>query len=406
MSGPGSIVVVGAGQAGAWATATLRDEGFAGRVVLIGDENHVPYERPPLSKEVLAGDEAPETTHMHDRAFYEEQAIELRLGVTAEAIDLDDHRVRLSDGEGLAYDKLVLTTGARARRLPVSGADLAGVHTLRGIDDMAAIQGDIGDRAHAVIIGGGYIGLEVAATARKLGCKVTVLETLERVMNRVVAPEIGEFYAEVHRENGVEFRLGVGVEAFEGDGRAARVRCADGTALDGDLFIVGVGAIPIVELAEAAGLAVDNGIVVDEYGRTSDADVVAAGDVTNHPNPILGRRVRLESWQNAQNQAIAVARALVGDGEPYAEVPWFWSSQYDLNLQMVGLPEAWDTLVWRGDRGGRKFSVFYLADGIMVGANAINSARDVRPARAFIEDKRIVDPDALADTDTALKKLL
>jgi 3-phenylpropionate/trans-cinnamate dioxygenase ferredoxin reductase component len=406
MAGAASIVIVGAGQAGAWAAATLRDEGFEGRVVLIGDENHVPYERPPLSKEVLAGDEAPETTHMHDRAFYDEKAIELRLGITAEAIDLDGHRVRLSDGDDVAYDKLVLATGARARQLPVPGADLAGVHTLRGIDDMAAIRSDIGDGAHAVIIGGGYIGLEVAATARKLGCRVTVLEAMERVMNRVVAPEIGEFYADVHRQNGVEFRLGVGVEAFEGDGRAARVRCADGTALEGDLFIVGVGAIANVELAEAAGLAVDNGIVVDEFGRTSNPDVVAAGDVSNHPNPILGRRVRLESWQNAQNQAIATARALVGDGEPYAEVPWFWSSQYDLNLQMVGLPDAWDTLVWRGDKDERKFSVFYLADGVMVGANCINSARDVRPARTFIGEKRAIDPAALADTDRALKKLL
>jgi 3-phenylpropionate/trans-cinnamate dioxygenase ferredoxin reductase subunit len=406
MAGPGPIVIIGAGQAGAWVAATLREEGFDGSLTLVGDEAHVPYERPPLSKEVLAGDQPVETTQMHDRAFYDEKNIDLRLGIAAQAIDLEGRLVSLSDGAALPYDKLVIATGARARRLDVPGADLAGVHTLRGIDDMAAIRGDLGDGAHAVIIGGGYIGLEVAATARKLGCRVTVLEALDRVMNRVVAPEVGEIYAETHRQNGVELRLGVGVAGFEGDERATRVRLADGSTLDGDAFIVGVGALPNVELAAAAGLAVDNGIVVDEFGRTSDGHVVAAGDVSNHPNPILGRRIRLESWQNAQNQAITAARALLGETEPYGEVPWFWSTQYDLNLQMVGLPEAWDALVWRGDVGEKKFSVFYLADGVMVGANCINSARDVRPARTFIADKRIVDPAALADTGTQLKKLL
>ncbi len=401
-----TFVVIGAGQAGAWAVDTMRARGFGGRIVLVGEEEHLPYERPPLSKRVLAGDDGIERTFFHDRAHYDEKGIELRLGAGAAGIDPAGRRVHLADGATLAYGKLLLATGSRVRTLSLPGSDLPGVHYLRGIDDMLAIRDALKPEARLVVVGGGYIGLEVAATARIRGCRVTVLETEDVVMSRVVAPEVGRFYADVHRRHGVEIRTRATLTRFAGDGRAERVVCADGTHIRADLVVVGIGIVPNTELAEAAGLVVDNGIAVDEFGRTSDPHIFAAGDVANHPNPVLGRRLRLESWQNAQNQAIAVARAMCKDPVAYAEVPWFWSDQYDLNLQLVGAPERWDETVLRGDMGDRKFTVFYLDGGTVVAANAINNARDIRPARKFIEEKRRIDPKRLADGETPLKKLL
>ena len=406
MTSEPTFVVIGAGQAGGRAVETMRAEGFMGRIVLLGAEPHVPYERPPLSKQMLIGDDGPERTYLRDAAFYRDNHIELRLGAVAVAIDRGARSVRLSGGDTLSYDKLLLTTGARVRRLSAPGADLADIHYLRDIADSLAIRKRLEEGASLVMVGGGYIGLEVAAAARSRGVRVTVLEMAPVAMNRVVAPEIGRFFEAVHRERGVDIRTGVSVEGFEGDGRVERVVCAGGTSVPAGFVVVGVGIDAAAELAEQAGIAVDNGIVVDACGRTSDAHVFAAGDVANHPNSMLGRRLRLESWQNAQNQAIAVARAMCGNAEPYAEVPWFWSNQYDLNLQMVGLPEKWDRLVVRGDMASRKFSAFYLDDGTIVAANAINIPRDIRVARALIEQKARPDADRLADPDTPLKSLL
>ncbi len=401
-----TFVVIGAGQAGAWAVDTMRAQGFDGRIVLLGEEEHLPYERPPLSKSVLAGDDGIERTFFHDRAYYDENGIELRLGARATGIDPAERRVHLAGGATLAYDKLLLATGSRVRALSVPGSDLPGIHYLRGIDDMVAIRDALKPGARLVVVGGGYIGLEVAATARKRRCRVTVIETEDVVMSRVVAPQVGRFYADVHRRHGVEIRTRATVTRFAGDGRAERVVCGDGTDIPADLVVVGIGIVPNTELAEAAGLVVENGIAVDEFGRTSDPHIFAAGDVANHLNPLLGRRLRLESWQNAQNQAIAVARAMCGDPVPYSEVPWFWSDQYDLNLQLVGAPERWDETILRGDMADRKFTVFYLAGGTVVAANAVNNAPDIRPARKFIEEKRRVDPKRLADGEIPLKKLL
>jgi 3-phenylpropionate/trans-cinnamate dioxygenase ferredoxin reductase subunit len=373
---------------------------------MVGDEAYPPYERPPLSKKVLIGEEEPEATYLHEVGFYEEHDIELRLKVRAEEIDRGSCRVVLDDGTGLGYDLLLLATGARARRLDLPGAAPSDVFYLRDIADSLAIRQRLAPRATLAVIGGGYIGLEVAAAARAWECRVVVLEAQEVVMQRVVAPEIGRFLTEVHEAAGVEIRTGVGVTGLgdEEDGRT--VLCGDGSEVAADVIVIGVGAVPNVELAEAAGLEVDDGVVVDELGRTSDPLIFAAGDVTNHPNPLLGRRVRLESWQNAQNQAIAVARAMLGGAEPYAEVPWFWSDQYDLNLQMVGLPEAWDRLVLRGDPASRQFTAFYLQGERLAGANSVNSARDIRPARQLIAERRTVDADALADEATPLRRLL
>ncbi len=401
-----TYLVIGAGQAGGRAVEAMRAAGHAGRIQLVGAETHVPYERPPLSKKLLTGDVGPESTYLHDAAFYEEQRIELHLGAEAVAIDREARSVRLSTGEALAYDKLLLTTGARVRRLSIPGAMLPGVHYLRHMEDSLVLGARLTEGARLVVIGGGYIGLEAAAAARARGCAVTVLEAAELVMNRVVAPEISRFYDALHRANGVDIRTGVKVLALTGAGRVEAVVCEGGVTCPADTVIIGVGIEADASLAAAAGLTVENGIVVDAYGQTSDPHIYAAGDVANQPNSLLGRRLRLESWHNAQNQAIAVARVMCGLLEPYQELPWFWSDQYGLNLQMIGLPEDWDRLVIRGDMAAHKFTAFYLRDGAIIGANSVNSPRDLRIARMFMEQGVRPDPAALADPDTPLKSLL
>ncbi len=406
MSALATFVVIGAGQAAGRAVEAMRGEGFEGRIVLVGTEDHLPYERPPLSKQLLTGEYEPERTYLRDRAFYDEHGIELRLGTSALGIDREARTIDLSDGEALSYDKLLLTTGARVRRLSSPGSDLPGIYYLRDISDSLAIRTHFAEGASLVIVGGGYVGLEAAAAAASRGCHVTVLEMAPLIMNRVVAPDVSRFYEAVHRDQGVDIRTGAAVEGFAGGDRVEAVLCGDGVSIPADFVVVGVGIEAEATLAEAAGLPVDNGIVVDEYGRTEDPAIFAAGDVANHPNSLLGRRVRLESWQNAQNQAINTARTMCGRLEPYAEIPWFWSNQYDLNLQLVGLPETWDQLVVRGNMVDHKFSVFYLADGKVVAANGVNTPRDVRLARMFMEQNICPNPAALGDPDTPLKSLL
>jgi len=407
MSQDETFVIVGGGQAGGRAAEAVRDAGFGGRLVLVAGEPRRPYERPPLSKQVLTGEAGADVVFLRDPDYYESRGIELRTGVRATAIDRRQARLELSDGPALPYDKLLLATGARVRRLSLPGADLPGVAYLRDLDDCAAISAALRPGARVVLVGGGYIGLEVAAAARKRDCRVTVLEAADSLMSRQVARPLGEWYADLHRRHGVEVVTGAQVAAFEGRNELEAVTTADGTRHPADLAVVGVGVQPNVELAEAADLAVNDGIVVDRHGQTSDPAIFAAGDVTRHPNPILGRELRLESWQNAQNQALAAGRSMAGQATEYAQVPWFWSDQYDVNLQMVGLPEAWDGLVWRGEAtaaGG--FTLFYLHDGRVVGANAVNTARDIGPARKLIELGVRPDPDALADPATSLKKVL
>jgi 3-phenylpropionate/trans-cinnamate dioxygenase ferredoxin reductase subunit len=401
-----SIVVVGAGQAGGWAVDTLRREGFAGRVVLIGEEAQVPYERPPLSKGVLAGRQDPESCYLKPRQHYEEIGVELILGVRAERLDREGQRVELSKGEAVAYDRLILATGSRVRRLALPGAELPGVCYLRTLDESLALAARLRDGARAVLVGGGYIGMEVAATARGRGCRVTVVELQDRVMARVVPDELGRYLEAVHRENGVEILTGLGVEGFERRGEELAVLTSDGRALAADTIVVGIGIQPNVELAREAGLEVDDGVLVDEFGRSSDPQILAAGDVARHFNPLLGRRIRLESWQNAQNQAIVVAKGLCGGTEPYGEIPWFWSDQYDLNIQIAGLPEAWGPIVVRGDMAEGKFVAINLEDGLVTGAVAVNSPRDLRFARRLIETKQPVTAEALVDISVPLKNLL
>jgi 3-phenylpropionate/trans-cinnamate dioxygenase ferredoxin reductase subunit len=409
MTAASTFVIVGAGQAGGWAARTLRDEGFEGRIVLIGEEDYAPYERPPLSKALLLGEVEPESCALFADADYRERDIEFRLGRRVTCLLPAEHRIELDDGSDLDYHRLMLATGARPRPLPVPGADLAGIHYLRTIPDALAIRGDVAAGKTALIVGGGWIGLEAAAGLRKLGMEVVVVEAADQLCGRVLTPEMGQWMLKFHTGHGVDVRLGTGVERFEGNGRVERAILGDGSVVETPLAVIGIGVIPNTELAGDAGLELDNGIVVDDMGRTSDADIFAAGDVSNHPNALFGRRVRLESWENAQNQAIAAARAMLGKGEPYAEIPWFWSDQYDVNLQLIGLPDGWDETVTRGDPAASPegpFCVFYLKGGRIDGGVAVNNGRDLRFAKRLMQAGKPVTAAELADTDIKMQALL
>jgi NADPH-dependent 2,4-dienoyl-CoA reductase/sulfur reductase-like enzyme len=399
------IVILGAGHSGGRAAEALRTAGFQGSVTVVGDESHPPYERPPLSKELLAGTYAVERTYIKPREYYEQAGIALRLGSAAVAIDREAQRVRLADGATLPYDSLLLTMGARPRRLSMPRGGGESVYYLRDIDDCLKLRAVLAARRHLIVIGAGFIGLEAAAVARMRGCAVTIVEAAATPLARVAPPELGAFFAELHRGRGVALHLGAAVTAIEQRGDAAIVQLASGETLSGDAVLVGIGAVPNSELATAADLAVDDGILVDAHGRSSDPLIFAAGDVTRHFNPLLGRRIRLEAWQNAQNQAIAVAKVMAGGSEPYAELPWFWSDQYDVNLQTAGAPERWDEIVWRGRPEDGRFTLFYLDHGIPVGGATLNNARDMRFVKLLATRAKPVDPARLADPAVKLADL-
>jgi 3-phenylpropionate/trans-cinnamate dioxygenase ferredoxin reductase subunit len=399
-----SIVIVGGGQAGAQAIDTLRREGFAGRLVLVCDEPELPYQRPPLSKKFLSAELAADRLLFRHRSFYEEHRVELMLGVRAVGLDASRHRVQTSDGVTLSYDGLLLCLGAVPRRITCPGADLVGVHYLRTLADVAPIRAAFKPGARAVVIGGGYIGLETAATARKMGCEVTVLEMADRVMNRVVAPCVSQYFAQEHLSHGINLKCDVRVIGIEGQHRAEHVVCADGSRHPADIVIVGVGAIANTELAESAGLRCDNGIWVDEYCRTSDPDIYAAGDCTNHPSLRFGRRVRLESVDNAFEQSKAAALNMLGRATVHDRVPWFWSDQFDNKMLIVGLTYDHDSQVVRGDPQSRSFSVCYLKDRELLAVEAINHSKDYMAARKLIAERAMMDPAKLADLNVALKE--
>jgi NADPH-dependent 2,4-dienoyl-CoA reductase/sulfur reductase-like enzyme len=400
-----NIVIIGAGHAGGRAAEALRMAGHQGGLTLIGSEQFPPYERPPLSKELLAGAIPTEKTFLHPAAYYAEAGIALRLSATVAGIDRKAQRVVLADGTNLAYDAMLLTTGARARRLRIPGGEGGKIFYLRDIDDTLALRERLVAGVRLAVIGAGFIGLEVAATARKRGAAVSVIEVAPYPLARVAAPEIGDYLAALHRRNGVEVRTAMAVTSIEDTGAGLRIATASGETFAADIAAIDIGAQPNCELAAEAGLAVEDGVVVDQFGRSSDPVIFAAGDVTKHFNPLLGRRIRLEAWQNAQNQAIAVAKVMAGGGEAFAEVPWFWTDQFDVNLQMAGAPESWDQLVWRGDPGERGFTVFHLAAGRPVAAVTVNNARDMRFARLLIARGTPVDPASLADKAVKLQDL-
>ncbi len=398
-----TILIIGAGQAGAQAIDTLRREGFQGRLVLVGDEPQLPYQRPPLSKKFLSGELAADRLPFRHQSFYDEHRIELKLGVRAISLDAKSRKAALSSGEEILYDRLLLCTGASSRRLTCPGADLRGVHYLRGIADVPAIQEALKPGARAVIIGGGYIGLETAATARKMGCLVTVLEMADRVMNRVVASNVSTYFEHEHRSQGVNIICNTRVVRLEGSERVERVVCADGSSFETDLLVVGVGAVANMQLAGDAGLECENGIVVDEYCRTSDAAIYAAGDCTNHPSLRFESRVRLESVDNAFEQAKTAALNMLGKPTIHDRVPWFWSDQFDNKLLIVGLSSGHDQQVTRGDPATRSFSVCYLKGGELLAVEAINHSKDYMAARKLIADRARPNVDKLADPQVALK---
>ena len=398
-----TYIIIGAAQAGGWAAKTLRDQGFAGRVVLIGDEPYPPHERPPLSKDVLLGLKPPESTHLWPPEKL--AGIELKLGVRAERIDRAARQVVLATGETLTYDRLLIATGSRVRRLNTPGADLKGVHYLRTIDDTLAIKRDLGPQTHLIVVGGGWIGLETAAAARKHGAQVTVVEMAGQLCNRALPRGLADYLQTRHESQGVTIRLSTTVARFEGAGKVERAVLDNGQTVPASLVVVGIGVVPNAELAQAAGLATDNGIVTDACGRTEDPLVFAAGDVTNHANEFLRRRVRLESWANAQNQAIAAAKAMLGKKEPYVEIPWFWSDQYNLNLQLLGIPHKTDTSIVRGDRAKDQFLEFFLANGTIEAVAAVNSPRDLRFAKRLMQIDKPIDPARLADMAVTLQDL-
>jgi 3-phenylpropionate/trans-cinnamate dioxygenase ferredoxin reductase component len=402
---PERVVIVGAGQAGAQVAVSLRQLGFAGKITLLGDEPHLPYQRPPLSKGYLSGEVALERTHLRSASYYEKHQIDLRPGMRAARILRRERAVVCEDDRQLEYDALAICTGTAARPLPLPGVDLPGVFYLRTLADCDAIKAALRPGARTVIIGGGYIGLEVAASLRKLGAAVTVIEALERVMNRVVAPPVSAFFAAEHARHGVEVVTDAAVAALTGDRRVAGLVSVDGRTCAADLVVIGIGAVPNEELAKDAGLEVENGVVVDAFGRTSDPAIFAAGDVTSHPNDLFDRRLRLESVHNAMEQAKAVARTIVGRPEPYADVPWFWSDQYDLKLQIAGLGDPDDELIIRGDPATRAFSCLHLRGGRLVAIDCINRGADFLAAKKLIAEKRPIDRAQAADPEIRLGAL-
>lgn len=402
-----NVLIVGGGHGGAQAAIALRQNGFAGTLAIVGEEPEHPYERPPLSKDYLAGDKAFERILIRPTAFWEERQVSMLLGQRVTAVDPAAHIVRTESGEEFGYGKLIWATGGHPRRLTCPGYDLVGVHGVRARADVDRLIGELGDTRQVVVIGGGYIGLEAAAVLTKLGKHVTVLEALDRVLARVAGEPLSRFYEAEHRARGVDVRLGVTVECIEEiDGRATGVRLATGEILPAQIVIVGIGIVPAVEPLLAAGAKGGNGVAVDPQCRTSLPDIFAIGDCAAHTNVFAdGATIRLESVQNANDQATLVAKVITGHPGEYNAVPWFWSNQYDLRLQTVGLSTGFDDLVLRGDPATRSFSLVYLKQGRVIALDCVNMVKDYVQGRALVVQRLTPDRAALADPATPLKSL-
>lgn len=403
------VVVVGAGQAAGELAVALRAEGYEGRILVIGDEASLPYQRPPLSKAYLSGKVAADALLVRPAAAYERARVDFLLNSQVEAIDREARLLRLSDGRQVPYERLALATGGRARRLAVPGSDLRRIHCLRTLADVDALRDEFRSGRRLVIVGGGYVGLEVAAVAVQAGLQVSVLETASRVLARVTAPEVSAFYESLHREHGVKVLTGVEVAGFEPGEcpvHVGEVLCKDGQRIAADLVIVGVGLLPNSELAEACGLAVDNGVLIDEYGLTSDPHIVALGDCANHPCAIYGRRMRLESVPSAIEQARTAAATLCGKRKKAESLPWFWSDQYDLKLQMAGLSQGYERMVLRGSFAERSFAAFYLQGNRIIAADVVGRPAEFMAAKRLIGEQVEVEDAQLVDASLPLKELL
>ena len=400
------LVVIGGGQAAIQCIASLRKEDYSGSITLVGEENHLPYQRPPLSKGFLSGATEGDRLYLKKIEFFQENSIQLNLGVTADRIDRDNCIVHLSDNKSIGYDKLVLATGSRVRKLKFPGSDLEGINYLRGIDDAASLKDGLLKSKNLVIVGAGYIGLEVAAVATEFDNKITVIEMADRVMNRTVDPIISAYYQELHSKNGVDFILNESLEKVDGNKTVEQVICSGGSSIEADILVIGAGVIPNIELAEESGLSCDNGICVDEYGQTEDIKVFACGDCTNHPNEKLNRKLRLESVHNAMEQSKTVASSIMGNKTAYNQVPWFWSDQYDHKLQIVGLSGDHDEVLIRGDQAESKFMLFYLKGEELIAVDAVNNPKEFLICRKLVENKVKISSDDILNQSKNLNDLI
>lgn len=399
-----TFVVIGGGVGGGTAALALRTEGFTGRIVVVCEENRPPYSKPPLSKGVLRGQESPDRTALRPKDWYDKKDIELITGVAAKHIDRDTRTVHLADGQELGYDKLLIATGGDARRMP--GTDgIPGIFTLRTVEDSLAISERLKPGARVVVVGGGFIGAEVAASAVQMGCTVTVLEGLELPLQRMMPQMLGQLYMRMHQDKGVDFRTSVAITDFEHGPDGLVAHAADGSSYPADVIVIGVGMVPNDDIGLQAGLEVSNGIVVDGQCRTLDRDIFAIGDVANLPHPIIGERRRVEHWQNAQHQAKVAAKNMCGGNEEFLEVPWVWSDQYDVTIQITGVPEPLDKVYLRGDVDEWNFSAVLVRNGILRGCVAYNRTDDVRAVRRIMHDGLSVSLEHLTDPELDLTEL-
>ena len=400
-------IIIGASHAAAQLVASLHQEGWEGEIVVIGDEPELPYNRPPLSKSFLSSEKSAEQLLIRPQAAYDKIGVKFLLNKKVTKIDRLAKTLTLSDGQALAYDKLAMCTGARVRTAPIAGATLDGVCYLRTIADVERIKHYTVVGNKAVIIGGGYIGLETAASLTKLGMQVTVLEMAHRVLERVTSPEMSEFFTRVHQEEGVSIRTNVRVSKIIGDTKVKAVEFDDGSQISADLIVIGIGIIPNIELAESAGLTIDNGIVTDQFATTNDPDIVACGDCANHPNQLYQKRIRLESVPNATDQAKSAAATICGKQKVYSALPWFWSDQYDIKLQIVGLNQGYDAIVVRGEiKQGRSFAIFYLKNGVPIAADCVNRIKEFMLAKKLIANQTAILPARFMDESLTTDQLV
>jgi 3-phenylpropionate/trans-cinnamate dioxygenase ferredoxin reductase subunit len=400
-----TIAIVGASLTGARAAGELREQGFDGRVVLIGDEHEPPYERPPLTKDYLRGEQPREKLHVYAEAFYEQHDVELRTGIAVTAIQADERRIILDGGESIGYDRLLIATGAEPRRIEIAGADLGGVHYLRTLPDCDALRERLAAGGRVVVIGAGWIGAEFAASARQRGLDVTVIEPAAVPLERVLGHELGTFYRDVHETHGVKMRMQIGIEAFEGSGSVAAVRTSEGQSIACDFVVVGVGVIPRTSLAAAAGAKVENGILVNDQLQTTLPDVFAAGDVANAWHPFYRRNIRVEHWANALNQGPAAARAMLGHDVSYDRIPYFFSDQYEIGMEYSGYANEWDEVIYRGAVSDGEFIAFWLKDQRVIAGMNVNVWDVNDDIQALIRSRTAINPGALRDEDTPLTEL-
>ena len=401
-----NLLIIGAGQSAIQCISTLKKEGYSGSITLVGEEEHLPYQRPPLSKGFLEDSLNKERLYFKKLEFFTENKVQLYLGLSAEKLEIDNQKVYLSDNSVLEFDKLVFATGSRVRYLDFPGSELKSIFYLRDLDDAEAIKKDLETSENLVIIGAGYIGLEAAAIAAKKNKKVTIIEMADRVMNRTVDPQISEYYLNLHESYGVKFHFNTSLETINEVSDSLEVVCSDGTEVKADSVLIGAGVVPNIELAEEAGINCDNGIIVNEFGQTNFKNIYACGDCTNHPNKILNKNLRLESVHNAMEQAKTIAFSVMNNPMEYNQVPWFWSDQYDHKLQIVGLSGDHDLVTMRGNTNDAKFMLFYTKDEELIAVDAINNPKEFLISRKLVANKVKIKPKVISDLNTNLNDLI